>query len=89
MSKEATATAVDTWSPRDKSVSVYVDELTKETVKALKGSIPLRSEAEVARLAFEAGLPTLPGYEKAKRTAERVISERERAATRAATAARA
>jgi len=89
MGKAITAEVdVETWSPRDKAVSVYVDERTKEIVRELKSGIPLRSEAEVARRAFEAGLATLPGYAAAVKRADRTIAGREKAADAASRAAR-
>jgi predicted DNA-binding protein len=75
-------TEVRAWSPRDRTLSVYVDELLELTIEELRNSIPLRSKAEVGRQAIELGLPRMPGYAEAVRAAERRIGEREAAASR-------
>jgi|1185.fasta_scaffold51565_2 hypothetical protein len=77
---------VQAWSPRSRTLSVYVDERLELVIEALRDSIPLRSKAEVGRQAIEAGIVRMPGYAAACRQADQVIAEREAAASRAAVA---
>lgn len=78
---------VQGWSPRDKTLSVYVSERTEMIIEELKGSIPLRSKAEVGRQAIEGGgLRSLPGYATACRKVDRALAERDSSASRAVVA---
>ena len=79
----STSTEVTAWAPRDKTLSVYVDERTELVIEGLKDSIPLRSKAEVGRQAIEDGIRRMPGYSEACKRADRIIAERDAAASRA------
>lgn len=85
MAKPETA-EVRAWSPRDRTLSVYVDETLELIIEQLKESIPLRSKAEVGRQAIDLGLRQMPGYAEAVKAANRMIVEREAAASRDAVA---
>lgn len=80
-----TVADVQGWEPRDKTLSVYVSERTELVIEALKDLIPLRSKAEVGRQAIDGGgLRSLPHYAEACKVADRIIAERDAAASRAA-----
>ena len=75
---------VAAWAPRDKTLSVYIDERTEAIIEELVASIPLRSKAEVGRQAIEGGgLRSLPGYAEACRKVDAARAERDAAASRA------
>ena len=79
--------AVQGWAPRDKTLSVYIDERTEAIIERLVEMIPLRSKAEVGRQAIEGGgLRSLPCYREACREVDREIAERAAEASRAAVA---
>ena len=84
---ESAATEVSAWAPRDRTLSVYIDERTEAIIEALVASIPLRSKAEVGRQAIEGGgLRALPGYAEACRKVDRARAERDAAASRSSVA---
>lgn len=86
-SRERAVAEVQGWAPRNKTLSVYVDERTELVIELLVDSIPLRSKAEVGRQAIEGGgLRSLPGYAEACREADKVIAERDAARSRAVVA---
>lgn len=87
MAGKESAAEVSAWSPRDRTLSVYVDERTELIIEELRDSIPLRSKAEVGRKAIEGGgLRSLPGYAEACRKVDRTIAEAQAEASRAAVA---
>jgi len=61
---------------RDKTLSVYVDEVTEESIEILKDWLNARSKAEVARQALRIGLSHLPAYDEALRQARERVAER-------------